>query len=483
MINYKFFVDNFGFSENDAKEKFKKITDSKFDSIRGIVRLNEDTLLQKFNFYKNELGYSVNELLDDARLLTYDTTTTPTEEELKTQNLDKKKKTCVRAKAYFAREILGLTDEQIRSITIFSFDTDTLTQRVKDLKKHFGFGLEQIHECPTLLYNDIETLKQKADFYKKELGFTSKQFRDNPRLFNYDCDPESTKPTSAIQKIKFYRYELGLKDNQLRTYPDLLSYDTVSDETKEKSVRYKMKVYADLLGFGKKEFQKCPALLNHDCISGEDNPSSVRGKIKFYKEFLGFDNEDFFTDPSIFSYDCTDSNSITSVKNKVAFYENVIGLTKDQIRKNPILFHFDCDPTSTSPTSVTKKLEAIYKIGLTNKDIQSNTRLLMTPAEDLEEKYVLWSTIFPDKKYMELPTWFITRPEKIYARYRYLTDELHHTNLRPNHLDHCESQFIKRFKSNSQVLMEKYPYDENVLKSLYTKYAELQIEPPIEFEK
>ena len=46
----------------------------------------------------------------------------------------------------------------------------------------------------------------------------------------------------------------------------------------------------------------------------------------------------------------------------------------------------------------------------TNEDIQANTKLLMTPAEDLEEKYVLWSTIFPDKKYMGLLTWFITRP-------------------------------------------------------------------------
>ena len=483
MITYKFFMDNFGLSETEAKDKMNKITDSKFSSISGIVRLFDSTLLQKINFYQTEFGYSLDEIFEDLRLLNYDTTTEPTQEELKSQNMDKKKKTCVRAKAYYLRDVLGLTDEQLRSMSLFSYDTDTLKQQVKDLKKFFGLEIPHIQECPSLLYNDIETLKQKAEFYKKELGYTSKQFKDFPKLFNYDCDPESTSPTSAIQKINFYRNELGLKDNQLRSYPVLLSYDTASNASKEKSVKYKMKVYAELLGFTKREFQKCPSLLNHDCISGEDDPSSVRGKIKVYREFLGFEDADFFVDPGVFSYDCSDSGSLTSVKKKVAFYENNIGLTKEHIRKNPILLHFDCDPESTSPTSVAKKLEAIYKIGLTNEDIQANTKLLMTPAEDLEEKYVLWSTIFPDKRYMELLTWFITRPEKIYARYKYLTEELHHPALRPNHLDHCESQFIKRFKSDSASLMERYPYDEAAKKEIYSKYKGLEIEPPIEYGK
>ncbi len=481
MITYKFFMENFNLSETEAKEKMSKITDSKFGSISGIVRLFDSTLLQKINFYQSEFGYNLDEIFEDLRLLNYDTTTEPTTEELKSGQMDKKKKSCIRAKAYYLREVLGITNEQLRSLSLFSYDTDTLKQQVKDLKKYLGLEIIHIQECPTLLYNDIETLKQKAEFYKKELGYTSKQFRDFPKLFNYDCNPESTSPTSAIQKINFYRNELGFKDNQLRSYPVLLSYDTVSDETKEKSVRYKMKVYADLLGYTKKEFQKCPSLLNHDCISGEEDPSSVRGKIKVYREFLGFEDADFLVDPCIFSYDCTDSGSLTSVKKKVEFYSNTIGLTKEHIRKNPILLHFDVDPESTSPTSVTKKLEAIYKIGLTNEDIQANTKLLMTPAEDLEEKYVLWSSIFPDKRYMQLLTWFITRPEKIYARYKYLTEELHHPALRPNHLEHCESQFIKRFKSNSEVLMQRYPYTDEVKKEIYSRYKNLAIEPPIEY--
>ncbi len=483
MITYKFFVDNFNISEIDAKKYFDLIANSKFSSIRGIVRLFDSTLLQKIKFYEDEFGFTLDEIFEDLRLLTYDTATVPTKEELESQVMDKKKKSCVRAKAYYLRNILGLTNEQIRQDSYFSFDTETLKQRVKDIKKYLGLEIEHIQECPSLLNNDIETLKAKADFYKKELGFTSKQFKDFPKIFNYDCDPESKKQTSAIQKINFYRNTLGLKDNQLRTYPVLLSYDTASDEIKEKSVKFKMKVYHDLLGFTAREFQKCPSLLNHDCIGGEDDPSSVRGKIKVYREFLGFEDADFFADPGVFSYDCSDSGSPTSVKTKVAFYENTLGLTKEHIRANTVLLHFDCDPKSQKPTSVAKKLEAIYKIGLTNEDVQNNTRLLMTPAEDLEEKYILWSTIFPDKRYMELQTWFITRPEKIYARYRYLTEELHHQSLRPNHLDHCESQFIKRFKSNSQVLMERYPYDENAIRELYAKYAELQIEPPIEYEK
>lgn len=483
MITYKFFMDNFGYTEAEAKKRFALISESKFSSIRGILRLFDSTLLQKINFYKDRFGFTLDEILEEPRLLNYDTTTELSPEEISTGVIDESKKTCVNAKAYYIKNVLGFSNEQIRTYSMFSYETETLKQKVADLKKHFGFEISHIQDAPSLLNYDINTLLEKAAFYKKKLGYTSKQFRDFPNLLTYDCDENSTDPKSAVRKIEFFLNELGLTESNLRAYPALLSLDTASDASKKKSVRFKIKTYGELLGFTKRQFQKNPNLLNYDCITGPEDPSSVKGKIRFYQKHLGLTPKHFQSDPGVFSYDCSESGSPTSVLKKLEFYQNTIGLTPDHIRENLVLLHFDIDPKSKSPTSVAKKLEAIYKIGLTNEDIQANPRILASPAEDLEEKYILWSTIFPDKRYMSLLTWFITRPEKIYARYRYLTDELHHSSLRPNHLDHCESQFIKRFKSDSQSLMERYPYDDEAKKALYEKYAALQIEPPIEYSK
>ena len=481
MITYKFFMDNFGQGEQEAKKNFALIAESKFSSIRGIVRLFDSTLLQKIKFYQDEFGFSLNEILAEPRLLNYDTTTELSPEEISTGEIDENKKTCVRAKALFIKNVLGFSNEQIRTYSLFSYETETLKQKIAVLKKHFGLEVSHIQSAPSLLNYDINTLLEKAEFYKKKLGYTSKQFKDFPNILTYDCDENSTDPKSAIKKIEFFLDELGLTESNLRAYPALLSLDTASNDSKEKSVRFKIKTYGELLGFTKRQFQKNPNLLNYDCISGPEDPSSVRGKISFYQKHLGLKPKHFQSDPGVFSYDCSDNGSPTSVLKKLEFYQNTLGLTPEHIRENLVLLHFDVNPESQSPTAVSKKLAAIYKIGLTNENIQANPRILASPAEDLEEKYILWSTIFPDKRYMNLATWFITRPEKIYARYRYLTDDLHHTGIRPNHLDHCESQFIKRFKSNSQVLMDKYPYDEAAKIALYEKYAAMQIEPPIEY--
>mgnify|MGYP006374977789 CR=1 FL=1 len=81
MITYKFFMDNFGQSEQEAKKNFALIAESKFSSIRGIVRLFDSTLLQKINFYQDEFGFLLNEILAEPRLLNYDTTTELSPEE------------------------------------------------------------------------------------------------------------------------------------------------------------------------------------------------------------------------------------------------------------------------------------------------------------------------------------------------------------------------------------------------------------------
>jgi len=56
MIIHEFFMKHLGFSETQAKEIYFKIKNHKFTSNSGILRLNEDTLLQKIEFYKNNNG-------------------------------------------------------------------------------------------------------------------------------------------------------------------------------------------------------------------------------------------------------------------------------------------------------------------------------------------------------------------------------------------------------------------------------------------
>ncbi len=484
MISYEFFVKYLGFSETLAKVQYDKIKNSPTSSISGILRLNDSTLLQKFNFYKTELGYSVAEILNDPRILSYDTSTTLEEAHANKDNANLQ--SCVNMKIDFLRKKLGLSNEQIKNYGFLSYDPQTLQSKLKLYKEHFGLDISHIKSEPSLLNYDIETLDQKADFYKKHLGFTSKQFKDFPTLFTFDCSEESENPSAIINKIKFYKKVLGFSDSQFKTAPCLLSYDTVSDESVPTSVRAKVKFYHDTLGFEAKHFQKSPSLLHHDIISDETKPSSIKAKIKFFTEFFGFMPEHFQADPGIFSYDCSDSGSPTSVLSKFKYYNETLGLQPEHIRDNTILLHFDIEPegqnktNSDKNTSVKEKIAKLREIGITNEDIQANTKLLMTPAADIKNKYALWSTIFPDKRFLELKTWFITRLEKVYARHQYLTKELGMTSLRPQHLDICESQFIKRFKEHSDYLIEKYPIDETIIENFYKSYNELGIEPPLQ---
>jgi len=121
--------------------------------------------------------------------------------------------------------------------------------------------------------------------------------------------------------------------------------------------------------------------------------------------------------------------------------------------------------------------------GITDEDIRENPRILSTPALDIKDKYALWCSIFPDKRFMKLRTWFMTRVEKIYARYVYLAEDLHKTDIRPNQLDFSEKNFVSRFKMSSDTLMERYPLDETILTDFYEKYNSLGIQPPIVQDK
>lgn len=469
MITHEFFIKYLGFSEEQAKACYNKIKNDKFSSVSGILRLNDDTLFQKFNYYKNELGMSAEKVMEDFRLLTYDTTS------------DETKTTSVQAKVKFFRDELGFSNKQIQStMSIFSNSLESLKEKVNFLKTEIDFEPRHIGQVTTILNYDLETLKSKIKFYKDTLGFTSKQFREYPGIFTLDCDSPD-KPNSAINKIKFYQEELGFDASQLRTFPCLLSFDTTSGEENPTSVRSKIKFYKDTLGYTNKQFQASPALFNHDIVSDETNPTSVQYKIKFLRENAGFTNKSFQTAPEVFGFDCSENEqNPTSIRAKMRFFAEEVGLSPEHFGQNPVLFHFDCISGEENPKSVRSKLAKLREIGITNEDIQANTKLLMTPAEDIKTKYALWSTIFPDKRFMELKTWFITRVEKIYARYQFLTQEKGMTELRPQHLDICESQFKIRFKSDSAILQQRYPFTPEVVDAIYASYAQMEIEPPIQ---
>lgn len=486
MITHEFFMKHLGFSETQAKEIYLKIKNHKFTSNSGILRLNEDTLLQKIEFYKNELDFSIEQILSDFRLLTYDTVSFDEEEYenfIKNKDLesDIKSPTSIRAKVKYFREELGFENKHFKTtMSIFSNELKNTRRKVEFFKKVLGFGAEQIRAMPWILNYSFETLLKKHEFFTKQIGISNKKIIENPNLFSLDCDSDS--PHSVKNKIKFYREFLGININKIQTFPDLLTYDTVSDESVLTSIRAKMKFFKDTLGYTNKQFQITPNIFYLDCINEDENPSSIKSKIKFYREVMGFENKHFQLDPSVFAYDTiSDESSPTSVRAKIKFYEEEVGIGVDIIRENPILLHFDI--VNENGTSVKFKLKNLREIGITNEDIRENPRILSTPALDIKDKYALWCSIFPDKRFMKLRTWFMTRVEKIYARYVYLAEDLQKTDIRPNQLDFSEKNFVSRFKMSSDTLMERYPLDETILADFYEKYNSLGIQPPIVQDK
>jgi len=483
MITYEFFVKNLGFSEQKAKQTIELLKNSPTGSIRGILRQHESTLLQKFNFYQNELCYSINEIFEDPRILSYDTSSEPDENE-ESDKTESKKESNVKAKLRFLRGPLGLSNEEIRKYTLLSYPPNTLKAKIADMKKHLGFDISHIKSDLSLFNYDTDTLIQKAEFYKKHLGFTTKQFKDFPRLFTFDCSEESDNPTAIINKIKFYENTLGYSSRHFKILPCLLSFDTVSDETEPTSVRAKIKFYHDELDFEPKHFQKSPSLLCHDCISDESVPTSVRAKLKFFRERFDFENKQFQDDPGIFSYDCTDSGSPTSVWSKFKFYNRELGLQPKHIKENTILLHFDCESEPGDPdsngTSIKEKIAKLREIGVTNEEIQANSKILCSPAADIKDKFALWSIIFPNRCFTDVKTWFITRPEKIYARQQYLVNDYKIQNLRPGHLDISEKEFQKRYKASSEELMLIYPMNQNIIENFYVTYNNMGLQPPLQ---
>lgn len=472
MFDYKTLM-KAGLDEKQAKFYLTKLKTSKIGSNIGI-RMTEETLLQKLDFFKRELGFSAVQVFETPYLLTYDTT-------------DENSPTSLITKIKFLKERLNFTkaDFQNEGYKLFSLSLENLEEKIKFLKSYLDFDAETIKKDITLLIFRQDYITEKAEYYKKLLGFDKAQFKKYPSLFVLDID-------LVNKKLDYLINTLGFNESQLKSFPKLLSLDYSSDESVPTSVRAKVKFYQDTLGFDKAQFQKAPCLIQYDCTSDENTPTSIRAKIKYYREALGLTNEHFKKNPGILGYDCLEnSDSPTSVPAKIDYYKNSVGLDETQIRDNLVLLHLDT-VNEQNKSSVPAKLSALQEIGITGEDIRNNTQLLLTPAQDIKDKYAIWCSIFPDKSFMELRTWFITRTNKVYARYKYLSSEnfleniyklsgrRSDFNLRPNHLDMCESQFKLRFKASSEELMQRYPLDENALKEFYEKYNALGIEPPLQ---
>ena len=472
MFDYKSIM-KAGLSEELAKSYYEKIKTMKIGSNIGI-RMTEDTLLQKLKFYETELGLSAREVLDVPYLLTYDTT-------------DENSPTSSITKIKFLKQRLGMTKSDFKNegFKLLSMSVDTLEQKIKFLKSYLDFDAEDIRQDFTLIILRQDYIVEKVEYYKKLLGYTNAQFKKYPSLLVLDIE-------LVNNKLDYLINNLGLNESQIRTFPKLLSLDYSSSEDVPTSVRAKVKFYHDTLGFESAQFQKAPCLIQYDCTSDESNPTSIRSKIKFYREVLGLTDAHFQKNPSVLGYDIVEGgDSMTSVPAKVEFYKKHIGLDASHIRDNLVLLHFDVT-NPESENSVFAKLDALHEVGITNEDIQNNTQLLLTPAKDIKNKYALWCSIFPDKEFMTLRSWFVTRVEKIYARYRYLTsDEFKQTmsrrqerfgeyQLSPNHLNLSETQFQIRFKVSSEELMKRYPLTEEAIKQFFDKYNELGVEPPIQ---
>ena len=352
-------------------------------------------------------------------------------------------------------------------------------------KNEVGLSLDQILNYFTLLVLELSekpsSANKRIEYYKTELGFTKKQFQKIPNIITSDTfsSPEEN-PSSIRAKVKFFKTELGFTNKQLKTTPSLLSYDCIlEDINNPTSIRSKIKFYKDILGFTNKQFQILPKLLTSDCSSDESVPTSIRAKIKFYKDILGFTNKQFQQFPTLLCYDTYNEKNKTSVIRKIKFYKEKLGLTNENLQKFPTLLGLDCDENSKNPKSVIKKLTILNEIGITLADIQNNPRILMCPTDDLKIKYMLWSTMFPDKSYMKINGWFVTSPEKIYARYMYIKHDLG-LNSSPRQLDESEPEFKRQFKASSNDLMKLYPLNENAIDQIYETYNSLKIEPPLQ---
>ena len=463
-ITAEFFESELGLSKTKSIELYEKIKNNGSHMVRALLTMKKDTFIKKLQFFKDELGYSFEATLDHPGLLTMDC--------FESENTPNSLKAKIK---YFKKE-LGFTNENFQqiSIAIFSNDLEVNKSKIDFLQKRINFGVKHIQNVPTLLGISLESLEQKIKFFEDNLEFTPKQFSLAPKLLTFDIDSDS--PQSIKNKIKFFEDELAFEPSHFKLCPHNLTLDTISGEENPTSVKAKIKFFRQTLGFENKHFQFAPYILGYDIVSGEENPSSVKSKINYFRQTLGFENKHFQMTPSLLASDIS-PNSPTSVPSKVKFFAKEVGFSAKHFREFPTLLKYDCTSDESEPKSIKSKLAKLHEVGITNEDIQENPNLLAIPAEDIKDKYVLWSVMFPDRSFMKKHNWSITKPEKIYARFMFLQER---NQLSFYNVSTSENKFFKQFKIHSETLMNKYPLNDMAYQQIYALYYLLALEPPIE---
>lgn len=228
----------------------------------------------------------------------------------------------------------------------------------------------------TISFSDldfVEEANRRLNILTEHFGFTVDAIRRSPYILSYDCEKDSTCPTSVNQKLKFLQKFLGFGIKEINQIPTILGYSIEPNNTS--GVVGKVNYFNKTLGFGKPQFKKAPQLLFLDCVN-LDNPASVPNKIAFLAEH-GLGAKQLKQSPQLLYLDCDkNSTSPTSLAHKFANLEKM-GLTQKAIVAYPMLLGMDCDPDSTSPTSIAQKLN-FYKenLGFNAKTVSSFPQLL-----------------------------------------------------------------------------------------------------------
>lgn len=381
---------------------------------------------------------------------------------------------------FLLTELGTINDSQVGNLLKVAQTSVERLRAKLDFLYSIGFDKKAIADSLVILnLSEENNVKNKIVFLKEFLEFSDEDIASSANLIALDYK-------LIVAKYRFFVENLGFGKQHFKHYPKLFELDCASDESKQTSVRSKINFYKRTLGYSQKQFQQNPVLLNYDCLSDETAPGSVQYKIKFYEKYLGFTILDFQAHPKCFDYDCSlDNKSSKSIIAKIKYYTENLGFAIEEIKDNFDLLRLDI-ANGQNPNAVPNKIKKLQEIGISIQDIREDPRLLFIPVADIKDKYVLWCTICPDKSFLKKNKWYVTSPEKVYARYQYLILEgvalakgLSDGSL-ITALNRGEKEFVRRFKMDSDTLMKKYPLDEVTLAGLYKQYAELKIEPAVQ---
>ncbi len=153
-----------------------------------------------------------------------------------------------------------------------------------------------------------------------------------------------------------------------------------------------------------------------------------------------------------------------TVEKRVEFYKATFNLTQEEFNT---MFKTLPSLLGLSEQSIKSKYECILDIGIPIQSIIENPRILAAPLKTLKLKYMLFSIIDNDKKFLSI-NWTVSSLDKSWARYRYLSE--HFIKIKPSWIILSERNFQKKYKITSDELILKYPLDENAENFISSHY-------------